>query len=156
MCLVNGGSPNGPTGGFASVRVTYPAAIRSSSRIRCTHALMSARCEKTWGKFPRCQPVRFYLLGPRQQRAGVGRQHLAQRPGARLASPISVSAETSHNERFGAPPADLVERITTVQFGSPVVCPDADGRSRSATRPTRHRRWAESRAAESEQLPADW
>jgi hypothetical protein len=35
-----------------------------------------------------------------QQRAGVGRQLLAQRPGARLASPISVSAETSHNERI--------------------------------------------------------
>ena len=43
--------------------------------------------------------VRFYLLGVQQQRAGVGRQLLAQRPGARLASPISVSAGTSHNER---------------------------------------------------------
>jgi hypothetical protein len=37
----------------------------------------------------------------------------AMRPSSR----ISVSAETSHNERFGAPPADLVERITTVQNG---------------------------------------
>jgi hypothetical protein len=27
-------------GDGASVRVTYPAAMRSSSRIRCTHALM--------------------------------------------------------------------------------------------------------------------
>jgi hypothetical protein len=31
-----------------------------------------------------------------------------------------VSAETSHNERFGAPPADLVERITTVQIAGDV------------------------------------
>ena len=44
----------GRLGDGASVRVTYPAAMRSSSRIRCTHALMSARCEKTWGMFPRC------------------------------------------------------------------------------------------------------
>src|ERR1017187_2880674 len=46
------------------------------------------------------------------------RQLLAQRPGTRLAPPIPVSAGTSHNERFGAPPADLVERITTVQIES--------------------------------------
>ena len=45
----------GRLGDGASVRVTYPAAMRSSSRIRCTHALMSARCEKTWEKFRRCQ-----------------------------------------------------------------------------------------------------
>jgi len=44
--------------------------------------------------------ARVYLLGVQQQRAGVGRQLLAQRPGARLASPISVSAGTSHNERI--------------------------------------------------------
>jgi hypothetical protein len=81
--------------------VTYPAARRSSSRIRYTHALMSARCEKTWGEVPEVPAgVRFYLLGVQQQRAGGGRQLLAQRPGARLASPISVSAETSHNERI--------------------------------------------------------
>jgi hypothetical protein len=91
--------------------------MRSSSRIRCTHALMSARCEKACGEAPKVRAgVRFYLLGVQQQRAGVGRQLLAQRPGARLASPISVSAETSHNEWFGAPPADLVERITTLQI----------------------------------------
>ena len=47
----------GRLGDGASVRVTYPAAMRSFSRIRCTAALMSARCEKSWGKFPRCQPV---------------------------------------------------------------------------------------------------
>jgi len=29
------------------------------------HALMSATCEKTWGKFPKCQPLWFYLLGVR-------------------------------------------------------------------------------------------
>jgi hypothetical protein len=62
---------------------------------------------------------------------GVGRRLLAQRPGARLASPISVSAETSHNERFGAPPADLVERITTVQIGG---YPRATRRSAASVR----------------------
>jgi hypothetical protein len=77
----------GRLGDGASVRVTYPAGAR------------------------------FYLLGVQQQRAGAGRQLLAQRHGAQLASPISVSAETSHNERFGAPPTDLVERITTLQIG---------------------------------------
>jgi hypothetical protein len=47
----------GRLGDGASVRVTYPAAMRSSSRIRCAHALMSARWEKTRGEFPGCQPV---------------------------------------------------------------------------------------------------
>jgi hypothetical protein len=47
----------GRLGDGAPVRVTYPASVRSSSRIRCAHALMSARCEKAWGKFPGCQPV---------------------------------------------------------------------------------------------------
>ncbi len=66
--------------------------MRSSSQIRCRYALMSARCEKAWGKAPRVPAgVRFDLLRV-QQRAGVGRQLLAQRPGARLTSPISVSA----------------------------------------------------------------
>ena len=32
----------GRLGDGASVRVTYPAAVRSSSRIRCTHTSMSA------------------------------------------------------------------------------------------------------------------
>ena len=40
----------------AVVRVTYRA-MRSSPRIRCTDALMSAGREKVWGKFPRCRPV---------------------------------------------------------------------------------------------------
>ena len=53
------------------------------------------------GEVPKVEAgVRFYLLGVQQQRAGAGRQLLAWRPGARLASPISVSAETTHNERI--------------------------------------------------------
>jgi hypothetical protein len=46
------------------------------------------------GQVPRVQAgARFCLPSVRQQRAGVGRQLRAQRPGARLASPIAVSAE---------------------------------------------------------------
>ena len=106
----------GRLGDGASARVTYPAPMRSSSRIRCTHALNERQVREDLGEVPKVPAgVRFYLPGVQQQRAGVGRQLLAQRPGARLASPISVTAGTSHNERIGAPPADLVERITTVQ-----------------------------------------
>jgi hypothetical protein len=89
-------------GGSAPVRATYPAPMRSSSRIRCTHALNERQVQKAWGKFPRCQPVFGSIsVGVQQQRAGAGRPLLAQRPGARLATPgISVSAETSRNERI--------------------------------------------------------
>jgi hypothetical protein len=71
--------------------------------------------------FLRCQPVCGSISW------AYGRNRLAQvggfshgALGARLASPISVSAETSQNDRFDAPPADLVERITTVQIGGDV------------------------------------
>ncbi len=81
------------------MRVTYPAPMRSSSRIRRVHALNERQAREGLGKVPKVPAsVRSYLLGVQQQRAGAGRQLLAQRPGARLASPISVSAETSHNE----------------------------------------------------------
>jgi hypothetical protein len=60
--IVNGGSPDVPGGDRAPVRVTYPA-MRSSSRIRCTHALMSAGREKAWGEVPEVPPgVRLYLV----------------------------------------------------------------------------------------------
>jgi hypothetical protein len=83
------------------LRVTCPAPMRSSSRIRCTHALNERQVREGLGEVPQVPAgVRFYLLGIRQQRAGVGRQLLARRPGARLAFPISVSAQTSQNERI--------------------------------------------------------
>jgi hypothetical protein len=83
-------------GDRASVRVTYPAPMRSSSRIRCTHALNERQVREGPGEVPKVPAaVRFYLPGVQRQRAGVGRQLLAQRPGARLASPISVSAKTT-------------------------------------------------------------
>jgi hypothetical protein len=44
-------------GDGAPVRVSCRAMMRSPSRITCTHALMSTRCEQTPGKFSRCQPV---------------------------------------------------------------------------------------------------
>jgi len=108
----------GRLGDGASVRVTYPSVMRSSSRIRVHARVDERQVREDLGEVPKVPAgVRFYLLGVRQQRAGVGRQLLAQRPRARLGAPISVSAETSHNERFGAPPAVLVERITTVRIG---------------------------------------
>jgi hypothetical protein len=57
----------GRLGDGAPVRVTYRAAMRSSARIRCTHALMTARCEKTWGSSQGAAGVRFYLLGVQQR-----------------------------------------------------------------------------------------
>jgi len=71
--------------------VTYPAAMRSS-RIRCTHALMSARCEKTWGKFPKCQP-------------SCGSISRAYSSGLAQAGSFSHSALGR-----GSPPPDLGER----------------------------------------------
>jgi hypothetical protein len=44
-------------GGSAPVRATHPAPMRSSSRIRCTHALNERQVREGLGKFPRCQPV---------------------------------------------------------------------------------------------------
>jgi hypothetical protein len=116
--LVNGGSPDGPAGGWRAGAGDLPGgdALVLADQV---HARVDQRqVREDPEEAPRVPAgVRFYLLGVQQQRAGAGRQLLAQRPGARLASPIPVSAETSHNERFGAPPADLVERITTVQIG---------------------------------------
>ncbi|HEY6315789.1 MAG TPA: hypothetical protein VIY52_33955 [Streptosporangiaceae bacterium] len=68
------------------MRLTYPAPMRSSSRIRCTHALNERQVREGPGEVPKVPAaVRFYLLGVQQQRAGVGRQLLAQRRGgARL------------------------------------------------------------------------
>jgi hypothetical protein len=112
----------GRLGDGAPVRVTYPSgdALILADQV---HARVDQRqVREDPGEAPKVPAgVRFYLLRVQQQRAGLGRQLLAQRPGARLASPIPVSAETSHNERFGAPPADLVERITTVQIESSLL-----------------------------------
>jgi len=66
------------------------------------------------GEVPKVEAgVRFYLLGVQQQRAGAGRQLLAWRPGARLASPISVSAKTTHNERIVNVPSSPGPRTIT-------------------------------------------
>src|ERR1039457_1392477 len=43
----------GRLGDGASVRVTYPAAMRSSSRIRCTHALHERQVREDLGEVPK-------------------------------------------------------------------------------------------------------
>src|ERR1035438_5011267 len=69
----------GRLGDGASARVTYPAPMRSSSRIRCTHALNERQVREDLGQVPKVTAgVRFYLPGVQQQRAGVGRELLAQ------------------------------------------------------------------------------
>ena len=64
-------------------RATARRDRRSSARITCMTALISARCVNACGKLPRWRPVmRVDLLGVEAERAGVAEQPLAQRPGA--------------------------------------------------------------------------
>src|SRR5262245_61965306 len=77
-----------------------PNSLRRSPRMILAPASIRARCEKAWGKFPRCRPVLVSTSSANRPRVEATLSSLSIRSRARCCSPMIARPETSQKEQI--------------------------------------------------------